>query len=69
MLTAYTWPTPNGHKIHIMLEECGFKLDRDWKAVPVDMGLMASRSHCLSRAQYCFTWPPRQVNFYQKPIG
>ena len=38
MLTAYTWPTPNGHKIHIMLEECGFKLDRDWKAIPVDIG-------------------------------
>ena len=23
MIDAYTWPTPNGHKIHIMLEECG----------------------------------------------
>ena len=23
MLDLYTWPTPNGHKIHIMLEECG----------------------------------------------
>ncbi|MCX7355523.1 MAG: glutathione S-transferase N-terminal domain-containing protein [Alphaproteobacteria bacterium] len=22
-LELYTWPTPNGHKIHIMLEECG----------------------------------------------
>ncbi len=22
MINLYTWPTPNGHKIHIMLEEC-----------------------------------------------
>ncbi len=22
MIELYTWPTPNGHKIHIMLEEC-----------------------------------------------
>ncbi|HIC29498.1 MAG TPA: glutathione S-transferase, partial [Rhodospirillales bacterium] len=23
MIDLYTWPTPNGHKIHIMLEETG----------------------------------------------
>ena len=23
MLDVYSWPTPNGHKVHIMLEECG----------------------------------------------
>ncbi len=23
MIDVYTWPTPNGHKLHIMLEECG----------------------------------------------
>ena len=23
MLKLYSWPTPNGHKVHIMLEECG----------------------------------------------
>ncbi len=23
MIDVYSWPTPNGHKIHIMLEECG----------------------------------------------
>lgn len=22
MIDLYTWPTPNGHKIHVMLEEC-----------------------------------------------
>jgi GST-like protein len=25
MIELYTWPTPNGHKIHIMLEETGLK--------------------------------------------
>jgi GST-like protein len=24
MIDLYTWATPNGHKVHIMLEECGF---------------------------------------------
>lgn len=23
MIELFTWPTPNGHKVHIMLEECG----------------------------------------------
>lgn len=23
MIEVHTWPTPNGHKVHIMLEECG----------------------------------------------
>ena len=23
MIQVYSWPTPNGHKVHIMLEECG----------------------------------------------
>lgn len=23
MIDVYTWPTPNGHKVHILLEECG----------------------------------------------
>jgi GSH-dependent disulfide-bond oxidoreductase len=25
MIDVYSWPTPNGHKIHIMLEETGLK--------------------------------------------
>ncbi len=33
-LDLYTWPTPNGHKIHIMLEECGLAYD----VIPVDIG-------------------------------
>ena len=38
MITIYSWPTPNGHKIHVMLEECGFRLGRDWEAIPVNIG-------------------------------
>ena len=38
MLRVYSWPTPNGHKVHIMLEECGFRLGRDWEAIPVSIG-------------------------------
>jgi GSH-dependent disulfide-bond oxidoreductase len=38
MIDVYTWPTPNGHKVHIMLEECGLKLGRDWRAIPINIG-------------------------------
>ncbi|GMV00967.1 MAG: glutathione S-transferase N-terminal domain-containing protein [Burkholderiaceae bacterium] len=34
MIDLYTWPTPNGHKIHIMLEECGLP----YAVHPVDIG-------------------------------
>lgn len=37
MIRVYTWPTPNGHKVHIMLEECGFQLGKDWEAIPIDI--------------------------------
>ncbi len=38
MLKLYSWATPNGHKIHIMLEECGLREGRHWQAVPIDIG-------------------------------
>jgi GSH-dependent disulfide-bond oxidoreductase len=38
MIEIYSWPTPNGHKVHIMLEECGLRLGRDWQALPVNIG-------------------------------
>ncbi|MCS6764916.1 MAG: glutathione binding-like protein [Candidatus Protistobacter heckmanni] len=38
MIEAYSWATPNGHKVHIMLEECGFREGKDWKAIPVNIG-------------------------------
>ena len=34
MIDLYTWPTPNGHNIHIMLEETGL----DYTVIPVDIG-------------------------------
>ena len=34
MIEAYSWATPNGHKVHIMLEECGLP----YKVIPVDIG-------------------------------
>lgn len=34
MIEVYSWPTPNGHKVHIMLEECGLP----YRAHPVNIG-------------------------------
>ncbi|MBI4182768.1 MAG: glutathione S-transferase N-terminal domain-containing protein [Proteobacteria bacterium] len=34
MIDVYSWPTPNGHKIHIMLEEVGLP----YRAIPVNIG-------------------------------
>jgi GST-like protein len=34
MIDLYSWPTPNGHKIHIMLEETGLA----YRVYPVDIG-------------------------------
>ena len=33
MIDLYTWPTPNGHKIHIMLEETGLP----YNVIPIDI--------------------------------
>ncbi len=34
MIDLYSWPTPNGHKIHIMLEECGLS----YNVHPINIG-------------------------------
>jgi GST-like protein len=34
MIELYTWPTPNGHKVHIMLEETG----TPYHVIPVNIG-------------------------------
>lgn len=34
MIDVFSWPTPNGHKVHIMLEECGLP----YQAIPIDIG-------------------------------
>jgi len=33
-IEIYTWPTPNGHKVHIMLEECALP----YRVHPIDIG-------------------------------
>jgi GST-like protein len=33
-IEVFSWPTPNGHKVHIMLEECGLP----YRAIPVNIG-------------------------------
>ena len=33
MIDLYTWPTPNGHKVHIMLEEVGL----EYHVIPIDI--------------------------------
>ncbi len=33
MIDLYTWPTPNGHKIHIMLEETGMQ----YRVIPINI--------------------------------
>ena len=38
MIKIYSWATPNGHKVHVMLEECGLRLGRDWEAIPINIG-------------------------------
>ena len=34
MIEVYSWATPNGHKVHIMLEECGLP----YRTIAVDIG-------------------------------
>ncbi len=34
MIEVYSWATPNGHKVHIMLEECG----QPYRAHAIDIG-------------------------------
>ncbi|HYF19533.1 MAG TPA: glutathione S-transferase N-terminal domain-containing protein [Ramlibacter sp.] len=34
MIQVFSWPTPNGHKVHVMLEECGLA----YEAIPVNIG-------------------------------
>ena len=34
MINVYSWATPNGHKLHIMLEECGLA----YCVIPVNIG-------------------------------
>ena len=33
MIEIYSWPTPNGHKVHILLEEIGC----DYSVIPINI--------------------------------
>ncbi len=37
MIKVYSWPTPNGQKVHILLEECGLREGQEWQAIPVNI--------------------------------
>ena len=37
-LQIYSWATPNGHKVHILLHELGLKPNRDFILHPVNIG-------------------------------
>ena len=41
MIEVYSWATPNGHKVHIMLEECGLP----YRATAVDIGAGEQFAH------------------------
>jgi len=41
MIEVYSWATPNGHKVHIMLEECGLP----YRVIPIDIGAGDQFSH------------------------
>lgn len=43
MIEAHTWPTPNGRKLHIMLEETGL----DYKIVQVNIGQGEQKSEAF----------------------
>ncbi len=47
MIQLYTWPTPNGHKVQIMLEEIGLP----YAVHPVDIIRGAQFDPDLSRPQ------------------
>ena len=52
MIDVWTWPTPNGHKVHIALEELGLR----YRVIPVNIGagdqfkpefLAITPNHCI----------------------
>jgi len=56
MIEVYSWATPNGHKVHIMLEECGLP----YRVVPVDIGAGDQFEHdFLAPAKIVFGWGRR----------
>jgi GST-like protein len=64
MIDVYSWPTPNGHKVHIMLEECGLRLGRDWQVHPVNIGLGEQ-----FQADFLRISPNNKIPALRDPVG
>jgi GST-like protein len=64
MIDVYSWPTPNGHKVHIMLEECGLRLGRDWQVHPVNIGLGEQ-----FQADFLKISPNNKIPALRDPVG
>jgi glutathione S-transferase len=65
VIKVYSWPTPNGHKVHIMLEECGQRLGRDWQVVPRSTLAPATSSS----PTFCASAPTTRSRRWSTPTG
>ncbi len=48
MIDLYTWPPPNGWKVHIMLEETGL----EYAVHPINIGEGDQRENMFGKKQY-----------------
>ncbi len=60
MIEAWTWPTPNGHKLHIMLEEVGLP----YTVIPIDI-----RAGDQFRAEFLAITPNHRIPAIVDPDG
>jgi GSH-dependent disulfide-bond oxidoreductase len=60
MIELYSWPTPNGHKVHIMLEECALP----YRPIPVDIG-----AGDQFRAEFLRISPNNKIPAIVDPLG
>ena len=60
MIEVYSWATPNGHKVHIMLEECGLP----YRVHPIDIG-----AGDQFEAQFLAISPNNKIPAIVDPIG
>ncbi len=60
MIEAWTWPTPNGHKLHIMLEEIGLP----YTVIPIDI-----RAGDQFRAEFLAITPNHRIPAIVDPDG
>ena len=69
MIDLYTWTTPNGHKLHIMLEETGLEVGPDDLCGPVwrRLSLFPWGGRMLHSVEYFFVL--RAGEFEPRPEG